>query len=83
MEMVQSPAMAKASKRVPVYLTEAQAKTYGAIVNAANVKSFSELVRELLKQEAGRQGIEWPDDANEWILQSTAKVCYTVYICIQ
>lgn len=58
--------MAKADKRVPIYLTEAQHQKTPDLVEAAGYKSFSELVRMLLKREAERRGVEWPDDANTW-----------------
>lgn len=50
------------TKMKPIKITEEQDAAIDPLVKATGDKSFSDLVRRLLAQEAERVGAEWPDN---------------------
>jgi hypothetical protein len=58
--------MPSTTSRESVYLTADQRERARELMTAAGCKSFSEYARYLMAQECADQGIEWPDDANQW-----------------
>lgn len=50
------------TKMKPIKITEEQDAAIPVLVEATGDKSFSDLVRRLLAQEAARLGVEWPDN---------------------
>jgi predicted CopG family antitoxin len=57
-----SEALPMPTKMKPIKITEEQDAAIEPLVKSAGDKSFSDLVRRLLAQEAARLGVEWPDN---------------------
>ncbi len=61
-DVIEIEPSAMTTKMKPIKVTEEQDVAIEPLVKASGDKSFSDLVRRLLAQEAARLGVEWPDN---------------------